>query len=291
MPTSPILVLDDNESDRLLIRQALLPSAPRRPLVDFGDAAGALTWLRKQAQRGPWQGTILLDWRLDPGCGSDVLAVVRAEPALAGAEVIILSGADSPIEQRKAFEAGADHWEIKPPDWRGYEQLARKIGAGRGVAARGCGSGAGAKGELALLPAGVAVGSYTMHASTTVVPHLMIAQMEAAAQADASVGQMFRQALGFLTAVYAQTVDREEAEIKAVCDRHRIRVRLARGHSRDQMVEAKRAAVLRDLIRLGWDDPTLIDHFECSKATLERRRSEVRESGEGVVMSALAVRG
>ncbi len=56
----------------------------------------------------------MLDVGLPDGSGLDVLRRLRATPALAAVPVILLTGRETLPDKQSGFEAGADHYLVKP---------------------------------------------------------------------------------------------------------------------------------------------------------------------------------
>jgi len=101
-----ILLVEDEPALRELMKVAL-GSGYR--FSEAGDVAEALELVRSHVP-----DIVLLDLMLPGGSGLDVLRAVRAEPALAGVRVIIVSAWQSAEDRRVALELGAAGFLGKP---------------------------------------------------------------------------------------------------------------------------------------------------------------------------------
>jgi len=102
-----VLIADDEPGLRLLVRTAI--ESPLYQVVEASD--GDEAWNLIQSKR---PAVVLLDVTMSGRSGLEVLAAIRADSALRGTQVIILSGR---IEQRDidaGLLAGADFYVTKP---------------------------------------------------------------------------------------------------------------------------------------------------------------------------------
>ncbi len=105
--TGRVLVVDDEKSDRLVLRAILRRGGYEVREADNGDAA--LAAMRAQAP-----DLVLLDVRMPGKDGYAVCAELKADPALADIPVIFLSARDSPTDKVRGFELGANDYVAKP---------------------------------------------------------------------------------------------------------------------------------------------------------------------------------
>ena len=116
----PILLVEDNEDDQLLIERAFVRTQLRNPLHIVEDGETALLYLDGAAPyadraRFPLPGLILLDLKLPGRSGFDVLQWVRAQPGYVGRTpvVILTSSAEHPDVSR-AYDLHANSYLRKP---------------------------------------------------------------------------------------------------------------------------------------------------------------------------------
>lgn len=112
---APILIVDDDPD----IREALLDTFhdEGHPAVALPDGPAALHYLRHQ----PKPCLMLLDWNMAPMNGGQVLAHMRAQPALAAVPVVLVT-ADMHAET-KATTPGFVALLKKPVDVRALFDL------------------------------------------------------------------------------------------------------------------------------------------------------------------------
>jgi CheY-like chemotaxis protein len=98
------LIVDDNTTNRLLLRQHLT----RWGMVseDTASAAEALTWLRRAAHEGRPFGLALLDLEMPEMSGADLGRVIRTDPALVSTRVVLLTSWVQRADLQTARDAG-----------------------------------------------------------------------------------------------------------------------------------------------------------------------------------------
>jgi signal transduction histidine kinase/CheY-like chemotaxis protein len=94
-----VLIIDDEEVSRYLIRQSLGQSVTA---AYAADGRSGLELARKQRPRG-----ILLDLRMPGMSGFEVLKELKADPSTAGIPVVVMTSKSLTPEERKTLEAGA----------------------------------------------------------------------------------------------------------------------------------------------------------------------------------------
>jgi DNA-binding response OmpR family regulator len=103
-----VLVADDEPDIRLLVEVAVRRSGARL-VASLGDGAAALA-----AARAERPDVVLLDVSMPGLSGLEVCAALRADPATAGATILLLSAGASPEEVSRGLAAGADTYLPKP---------------------------------------------------------------------------------------------------------------------------------------------------------------------------------
>ncbi len=129
----PILLVEDDPNDQLLIRRALAKSRLLNPLhvVDDGDAAveyleGRGRFADRQAH--PVPALVLLDLKLPRRSGIEVLTWLRAQPSLRRTPVVILTSSKDSDDLNRAYDAGANSYLVKPVAFDGLIELLRTVG-------------------------------------------------------------------------------------------------------------------------------------------------------------------
>jgi two-component system phosphate regulon response regulator PhoB len=102
-----VLVCDDEQVLRMLVRAALDPGTYRVVEARDGDEALACT-------RDEHPDLILLDWVMPNRSGQDVLGELRRDPVTATTPVIVLTARTQSSDRKTMNLAGADHYLTKP---------------------------------------------------------------------------------------------------------------------------------------------------------------------------------
>ena len=113
-PSSPVRItlIEDNDPDVLLIREALHHEAIPFHLTRFEDGEIAREAFERPAEDGP--DLIILDLNLPKVSGLELLPAIRANPDYAPVPVMILTSSHSPYDRQQAMELGATSYVTKP---------------------------------------------------------------------------------------------------------------------------------------------------------------------------------
>lgn len=123
-----VLVVDDNQNFCEVMR-AILGGVGVTDIKVAGDVEAARTHLRAKAF-----DMVVSDWHVGRESGLDLVAWLRAQPALAGLPVLMLSGHEQVSNRDVALNAGADEFMEKPISARGLLIcLAKLMRKGRGA--------------------------------------------------------------------------------------------------------------------------------------------------------------
>jgi CheY-like chemotaxis protein len=126
-----VLLVEDNEADVRLTREALRESGDDVRLSSVGDGEQALAYLRRQEgyAEAPRPDLVLLDLNLPRKNGLEVLAEMRADAALAAIPVIVLTSSAAQQDVQACYARGANAFVVKPLELDAFMDL---IGAIRG---------------------------------------------------------------------------------------------------------------------------------------------------------------
>jgi DNA-binding response OmpR family regulator len=121
--TRRILLVEDNAGDAQLMRIAFAEALPdaRLSVVSDGETAA-----RTLLDGGTPPDLVLLDLNLPRLSGHEVLARVRADPAVRRVPVVVLSSSQAAADVRRSYELGASHI-VKPADMDGLLAIAEAI--------------------------------------------------------------------------------------------------------------------------------------------------------------------
>lgn len=126
MTKCKVLVVDDNESNRIILSRCVLRAG--FDAIVAGDGAGALAAIADQAP-----DLVMLDWNMPDLHGIELLKAIRANYPAASLPVIMCSARTSPRDKAAAREAGADDFITKPIDIAAAIALIETTLAGRAL--------------------------------------------------------------------------------------------------------------------------------------------------------------
>jgi DNA-binding response OmpR family regulator len=125
-PATPrILVVEDDDSIAAALEFAL-----RRDGMDYDRAGEGAEALARAGARKP--DLVLLDIMLPGLSGYEVCDRLRADPAMAGVRILMMTARGSAAEQRRAMEHGADGVIAKPFDLAALRAEVARLTAPRG---------------------------------------------------------------------------------------------------------------------------------------------------------------
>jgi CheY-like chemotaxis protein len=123
----PLMMVDDNEDDAVLLTRRLKDAGIKNPLVHFRDGGQAFMFLKQfcSGEKSPAKlpQLMFLDVNMPGLSGFDLLAWARHQPALADMKIVMLSGATEPWDAQIAAKLGANDYATKFPDAAALAQL------------------------------------------------------------------------------------------------------------------------------------------------------------------------
>ena len=108
-----ILLVDDDEDCRSLVREAIRECGRDHHVVEQGDGTSALEFL-EQTDADSRPGLIFLDVEMAGMDGLETLRRIKSNPSLAGIPVVMLTGVAESACMRRAAELGANSYTVKP---------------------------------------------------------------------------------------------------------------------------------------------------------------------------------
>jgi two-component system cell cycle response regulator DivK len=120
MPGELILLVEDNDNNRLLVRDVLKASGYR-----VAEAETAEDGLRMAVQQQP--ALILMDIQLPGMNGIEALRQLRADPATRAIPVIAVTASAMTQDRHQIMAAGFDGYQSKPISVKGFLQAVREI--------------------------------------------------------------------------------------------------------------------------------------------------------------------
>ena len=115
-----ILLIEDNEQNRILMRQILT-----RHGYDLLEATDGLTGI--EMARAHMPALILLDIQMPVMNGFMVIRELWNDPELRKIKVIAITSFAMKGDREKAFQAGFDEYITKPIDTRSFPELIRQV--------------------------------------------------------------------------------------------------------------------------------------------------------------------
>lgn len=124
----PILMVDDDQDDRLLTEKALRTNRVINPIVFLEDGEELVDYLRRQgkysgAGQAPKPCFILLDLNMPKMDGRKALGIIKADPALRKIPVVILTTSQAEEDIMKSYNLGANSFISKPIDFESLVNL------------------------------------------------------------------------------------------------------------------------------------------------------------------------
>ncbi len=111
-----ILLVEDNPGDVVLTRKAFADSEIDSTLHVAPDGEAALRFLRREGESAaqPRPDLVLLDLNLPRLSGHEVLAQLKADPALRSIPVVVLTSSAAPSDIQASYDRHANAYVTKP---------------------------------------------------------------------------------------------------------------------------------------------------------------------------------
>jgi CheY-like chemotaxis protein len=125
----PVLLVEDDEGDALMTREAFEFYRLRNTLHVVTDGAQALEFVRREGRfaDAPRPGLILLDVNLPRLSGLEVLAELKADPELRVIPVVMLTTSQAEEDILRSYKLHANAYVSKPVDFEHFIQAIHQI--------------------------------------------------------------------------------------------------------------------------------------------------------------------
>jgi CheY-like chemotaxis protein len=125
----PVLLVDDDEGDALMTREAFEVHQIRNPLYVVTNGEQALQFVRRTGPfaQAPRPGLILLDVNLPRVSGLEVLAELKRDPELAVIPVVMLTTSQAEEDILRSYKLHANAYVSKPVDFEHFIEAIRQI--------------------------------------------------------------------------------------------------------------------------------------------------------------------
>jgi len=130
----PILLVEDDPNDQLLIRRAFAKAKLMNPLRLTKDGDEAVGYLAGEGafadrQANPLPALVMLDLKLPRRSGLEVLEWLRSQAGSLGrTPVVVLTSSRENRDVDRAYELGANSYLVKPVDFDGLLEMIRTTG-------------------------------------------------------------------------------------------------------------------------------------------------------------------
>ena len=123
--SKPILLVDDDRADAMMVRRAFRELEVTNPLVNPNNGEEALEYLRDDGNKKPC--VILLDSNMPKMNSIDFLRIIKANEALKEIPVVVLTTSKNNQHARESLNLGATGHIVKPADWENLAETIRVI--------------------------------------------------------------------------------------------------------------------------------------------------------------------
>jgi len=129
MPKADVLLVEDNEAEARLAREALRETRFPVRLHVASDGVQAMEFLRRQGsyRDAPRPHLVLLDLNLPRKDGREVLRDIKADDALRRIPVVVLTTSQAPSDIARAYELYANCYIQKPLELDGFIEVVKSI--------------------------------------------------------------------------------------------------------------------------------------------------------------------
>jgi CheY-like chemotaxis protein len=128
--TVSIVMIEDDEGHARLIERNIRRAGISNQVRHMTDGSSALAFLfddpEGPAKNGP--ALVLLDLNLPDMSGTDILAKIKADPALRRTPVVVLTTTDDKAEIQRCYDLGCNVYITKPVNYENFADAIRQLG-------------------------------------------------------------------------------------------------------------------------------------------------------------------
>jgi CheY-like chemotaxis protein len=124
-----VLLVEDDEGDVVLIREAFEDNKVRNELAVVADGVEAMAYLRGEGEFAERKrpDLVLLDLNLPRKDGREVLAEVKSDPQLRFIPVGVLTTSEADEDILRSYDLHANAYVTKPVDFDRFIEVVRQI--------------------------------------------------------------------------------------------------------------------------------------------------------------------
>jgi chemotaxis family two-component system response regulator Rcp1 len=125
-----ILLVEDNEGDAHLTREALKRAKVRNRVHTTSDGVEAMQFLRREGTfaDAPRPDLILLDLNLPNMDGREVLEAIKADPTLRPIPIVVVTSSAAEQDILKSYDLNANCYVTKPVDLQQFLHVIGSVG-------------------------------------------------------------------------------------------------------------------------------------------------------------------
>ncbi|SKB48014.1 response regulator [Dyadobacter psychrophilus] len=116
---------DDDEDDRMLIKDALEEANPNLTVIEAENGKELLENVKESDDLS--QSVVLVDMNMPKMNGIEAIKEIRSEPGLEDLPAVMMSTSSNPELKKKALAAGANDFIVKPNTFKALLDIARNI--------------------------------------------------------------------------------------------------------------------------------------------------------------------
>lgn len=120
-----IVMAEDDEDDRILIREAMTVAKANVRLDFVHDGDALLDYLRQRGAQHP--ALVLLDLNMPRKSGIEALLDIRQDAALHHLPVVVLSTSSREEDVLQCYRSGANAFITKPASFDAYVEICRAL--------------------------------------------------------------------------------------------------------------------------------------------------------------------
>ena len=130
--TSTILLAEDDEDDRVLVRDALELSQLAREVHVVEDGEELLDYLHRRGKyvtlvAAPLPDLILLDLNMPRKDGREALKEIKSDPALRAIPIVVLTTSRREEDVSRSYELGVNSFIVKPMSFESLVDVVKTL--------------------------------------------------------------------------------------------------------------------------------------------------------------------
>ena len=116
---------DDDEDDRMLIKDALEEANPNVTVIEAEDGKELIANVKESDDLS--KTVVLIDMNMPKMNGIEAIKEIRSGPELAELPAVMMSTSNNPELKKRALDAGADDFIVKPNTFKALLDIAKTI--------------------------------------------------------------------------------------------------------------------------------------------------------------------